>query len=368
MSNTPTHSIERIGRSIYPLRVFGFILFGISILLSHSKTESPMNTWSILGLITCVVYPHLAYLSYLRNELRETEIRHMQVDMALIGAISALIHFTPAIVLPYLIANSAANYALRGMQQVVKGLALAFVSALLVGLFLNQTIVHETQPVELLGPFFYLIIVTHYMGHLAYTRGISLLKRKEEAEKMAHLDFLTGLINRRSLFQQIRQNDTQTDAETPDTTTIIMVDLDYFKQVNDTHGHDHGDAVLVQVSRLLKNSLRDTDLVARWGGEEFLVLLPKTNLKQGMMVAEGLREKVANGVFSHDGIDHKITLTLGVASYTCESDFQQTIQLADKALYEGKQFGRNRVVSADDGSSIRETLPCKSKAKDATPA
>lgn len=359
MSNNSQHSIERIGKAIYPLRVFGFILFGISIILSQSKMGYSLDTPSIVGLIVCVVYPHLAYLRYLRNEERETEITHMQVDMALIGALMALICFTPAVALPYLIANSSANYALRGMKQVVKGLSLAFVSAMLVGLFLDQHAVFEATPLELLGPFVYLTIVTHYMGFLAYARGISLLRRKKEAEEMAHVDFLTGLINRRSLFQKVRQNDTNPEVADLDT-TLIMVDLDYFKQVNDVHGHDHGDAVLVQVSELIKNGLRQTDLVARWGGEEFLVLLPKTNLKQGITVAEEIREKVANGLFKHDGVEHKVTLTLGVASYTCDSNFQETLQLADKALYEGKELGRNRVVSADGSYPLKK--PC-TKAK-----
>lgn len=366
MSEKSSHSIERIGRSIYPLRVFGFILFGISILLSQSKAGSSLDTWGIVGIVVCLSYPHLAFLRYLRDEERETEIVHMQVDMALIGALTALICFTPAVALPYLIANSAANYALRGMKQVVKGLAFAFVFAMLVGLFLDQHAVFDASPLELLGPFVYLTIVTHYMGFLAYARGMSLMKRKKEAEDMAHLDFLTGLINRRSLFQQVRQSDTNPEVADPDT-TLIMIDLDYFKQVNDVHGHDHGDAVLIQVSELIKNGLRQTDLVARWGGEEFLVLLPKTNLKQGITVAEEIREKVANGSFKHAGVEHKVTLTLGVASYTCDSKFQETLQHADKALYEGKQLGRNRVVSAD-GSYPIKPLPTKATAAEtATP-
>lgn len=344
MSNNRTHSIERIGRSIYPLRVFGFMLFAIGILLSQSKLELGLDAWSITGIAICLIYPHVAFLRYLRNEDRETEIKYMQIDMALMGALIALICFTPAIALPYLIANSSANYALRGMKQVIQGFALAFVSAMVVGILRDQPAILHADPIELLGPFVYLTIVTHYMGHLSYARGISLIRRKQDAEEAAQLDFLTGLNNRRSMFDQIKLNDTE--AKSLDT-TLIMADLDHFKQINDTYGHDHGDAVLIQVSGLIKSSLRGTDIVARWGGEEFLVLLPKTNSEQGIIVAEAIREAIANRPVTHDGVEHKVTLTLGIASYNTNSNFEETIQRADKALYEGKQLGRNRVLSAE---------------------
>ena len=127
-----------------------------------------------------------------------------------------------------------------------------------------------------------------------------------------------------------------------------MVDLDHFKQVNDTYGHDHGDAVLVQVSGIIKDSLRETDIVARWGGGEFLVLLPKTNIEQGVSVAETIRKNIAERPIIFDGVKHKVTSTLGIASYNTHSNFEETIQHADKALYEGKNQGRNCVVTVDE--------------------
>ena len=351
MSDERKHSIERIGQSIYPLRVFGFILFAISVFLSQSKLGLKLDLWSIIGITACLIYPHLAYLRYLRKEERETEITHMQVDMLLQGVMIALVSFTPAVVLPYLIANSAANYALRGMKQVIQGLALAFVPAMLVGVLRGHDVVMQAGVIELLGPFVYLTIVTHYMGYLAFARGKSLIRRKQEAEKTAELDFLTGLNNRRSMFHQVEINDKRSDKNCQGT-TLIMIDLDHFKQVNDTYGHDHGDAVLIQVSDLIKNSLRVTDIVARWGGEEFLILLPKTNIEQGFTVAENIRKTIANCTINYDGIEHNVTSTLGIASYSQHSNFEETIQLADKALYKGKRLGRNQVVRVEGLLSV----------------
>ncbi|PWQ93531.1 sensor domain-containing diguanylate cyclase [Leucothrix arctica] len=340
------NSIERIGRQIYPLRVFGLILFSISIVLSQSKLGLGFDAWSIIAIAICLIYPHIGLLWYLKDECRETEIKLMQIDMALVGVLIGVINFNPAIALPYLIANSAANYALRGMKQVVHGLSLVFITTMLVFIFRDQPAVTQADSIELLSPFLYLIIVTHYMGHLSYMRGVSLLRRKIDAEETSKLDFLTGLNNRRSMFDKARLNDKDPKANDHDT-TLIMADVDHFKRVNDTHGHNHGDAVLIQVSELIKSSLRGTDVVARWGGEEFLVLLTKTNIEQGVSVAENIRETIANKPFIYDGVEHKVTLTLGIATYGANSNFEETIQRADKALYEGKESGRNRVVTFD---------------------
>lgn len=344
MSESRKHSIERIGRSIYPLRTFGFFLFGVSILLSRHKTGASLDAASLIGVAVCLVYPQLAFFRYLRNELRETEIHNMLMDMGVIGALCALIGFTPAVALPYLIANSAANYALRGSTLVLKGLALAGASALATYALLPQQILMEARPIELIGPFLYLTIVTHYMGYLAYVRGISLIKRKKEAEEMAQLDFLTGLNNRRAMFKQARLND-MNPVNGEQQTTVVMIDLDYFKQINDDHGHDHGDAVLVEVSRLIESQIRETDLLARWGGEEFLILLPDTDGERGVSIAESIRETIANTPVVFNGVEHDVTLTIGVASYGRDSSFQETVQHADKALYQGKERGRNTVIA-----------------------
>ena len=218
MSQDRKHSIQRIGRSIYPLRVFGFLLFSISVLLSHSKLALPHDAWSIAGITMAIVYPHIAFLRYVKNEERETEISHMQLDMVLMGILIALVCFNPVIALPYLIANSSANFALRGMKQVIQGLALVFVPALLIGVFRTNEIMLKIDVTELIAPFLYLTVVTHYMGYLAYIRGISLIRRKKKAEEIAQIDFLTGLNNRRSMFEKIKINDTNSKPKDPDTT------------------------------------------------------------------------------------------------------------------------------------------------------
>lgn len=346
MTENYKHSLGRIGRSIYPFRIIGFTLFAISIFLSQSKLGLKIDLWTGLGIVICLIYPHVVLWRYLKNEKREVEIKHMLIDMGFQGVMAALVNFTPSIVLPYIIANSAANYALRGIKQTIIGVLLAIIAAVTVGIIRNEGIVYHANPIELIGPFIYLLAVTHYMGYLAYVRGIALIRRSKKAAELAHQDFLTGLNNRRRMFDLARLNDEKCQLESAET-TLVMIDLDNFKQINDQHGHDHGDAVLIQVSELFKSGLRKLDVVARWGGEEFLILLPQTNKEQGLKLAEKIRQNIANHPIHHNGIEHHVTATFGISSYQTESNFEETLQRADSALYHGKQQGRNRIVLVD---------------------
>lgn len=352
MEKKRARSLDKISRNIYPLRILGFLLFSISYLLSQSKLGLSIDLWGAAGIGICLVYPHIIYVRYLKNRKRKTELNHMVVDMGLQGAMTALVNFNPS-VFPYLIANAAANYALGGIKQSLKAVIFAIAVAIVIGVLRNEGVVLQVEPIELLGPYIYLIVVALFMGHLAnergymgyqdYVRGIAHLRRRKAAEVLAQVDFLTGLNNRRSMFNQAELNDKNLQVGNDDT-TLAMIDLDHFKQVNDQHGHDHGDEVLVKISKLLKSSLRETDFVARWGGEEFLVLMPKTSLEKGLNVAETIRQNIANCSINYGGIDHHVTATLGVASYGVNSSFEETINRADKALFKGKQQGRNRVV------------------------
>ena len=119
------------------------------------------------------------------------------------------------------------------------------------------------------------------------------------------------------------------------------MDLDFFKKVNDRYGHEAGDTVLIHLAKTVKNQVRATDYVIRWGGEEFLVLMPGCPVEQAVCIAEKIRAKIQesdNGVCS-------ITVSIGVAEYT-GGDYHQLIKDADEAMYKAKSNGRNRVVKA----------------------
>ena len=129
-----------------------------------------------------------------------------------------------------------------------------------------------------------------------------------------------------------------------------MTDIDFFKSVNDTYGHAVGDLVLKTVSKVIKSQLRDYDIAGRYGGEEFLLLLPYTNFEDAKIVAERLRKSIETKKIDISKIlpDHKsisVTMSLGVAQYN-QSEYEKVfIQNADKALYKAKESGRNKVIA-----------------------
>ncbi len=163
---------------------------------------------------------------------------------------------------------------------------------------------------------------------------------------LAATDPLTGLANRR---QTLRRLDAAAAENRPDLAPVIMLaDLDQFKRINDEFGHEVGDQVLVAVSAALRASTRDTDTVARWGGEEFLVLLPRTRAGEAVEFAERLRACVqALAIVDRQQREIKVTMSIGVATLAANESGAAWLHRADEALYRAKEAGRNRCVLAD---------------------
>ena len=156
---------------------------------------------------------------------------------------------------------------------------------------------------------------------------------------LAHTDALTGIANRRLLHTTLEQQLAETLAdEAP--LAVILRDVDHFKQVNDTHGHDVGDAVLRVLADVLRGSARDGDLVGRWGGEEFLVIAPRTTLHDAAVLAERCRMAIADTTFPVAG---QVTASLGVAVHQLGDSAWQLLRRADDALYLAKRSGRDLV-------------------------
>ena len=158
------------------------------------------------------------------------------------------------------------------------------------------------------------------------------------------VDGLTGLYNRRFLQDHSNQIIAST-LRRKKQISLLMCDMDYFKQVNDKYGHDVGDSVLKETSHILKKCVRESDIVIRFGGEEFLILLIDTEVNYGVKVAEKIRLAVEEFNFkATDGILKK-TISMGISDFPHDTDgFWQAIKFADVALYKAKESGRNRCV------------------------
>ena len=205
--------------------------------------------------------------------------------------------------------------------------------------------------------------VTHVLGREAtpptpsdvetvnFTSGrgserIAMIRAFETSEAQAHTDPLTGLLNRRSLEHQVHD---LRDEGIP--YTVAYGDLDHFKVLNDTHGHDVGDQALRAFSRVLRDSVRPNDIVARYGGEEFVIVLPDCSTEVAVGILERVRERLALSLQS--GRVPPFTVTFGVASTAYASDFDEVVAIADHALLSAMTAGRNRVLVAGEEAATR---------------
>lgn len=168
----------------------------------------------------------------------------------------------------------------------------------------------------------------------------------EKLKELACRDPLTGLANRREFLARAGDEESRFE-RTGKPFAILMIDIDHFKRINDTYGHECGDFVLVGISRCLEENLRKQDVVARWGGEEFIVLLPESDRKGALGVAEKIRNSINNKQYSCRNVSLSVTATLGVCFQNGNRHIEELIRRADEALYKGKKAGRNRVVDAD---------------------
>ena len=162
-------------------------------------------------------------------------------------------------------------------------------------------------------------------------------------DELSRHDPLTGLSNRRDMMEKLELFKARADRD-GSPLTVLMIDMDHFKSINDNQGHELGDRVLQEVARILQGRIRSQDLVARWGGEEFLIALADTNRSGALKAAEQLRDAVEKSGRSGFSPENPVTITLGVAQYQPGEDLQSLITRADDRLYVGKREGRNRVA------------------------
>lgn len=164
--------------------------------------------------------------------------------------------------------------------------------------------------------------------------------QNKRLEKLAKIDPLTGLVNRRSLEERYSQAELLQEEY-----AVIIGDVDNFKKVNDTYGHDIGDEVLKAIAEVFKTTVREEDMVCRWGGEEILVFLPRCSREDGRNIANRILEKVRETEVKVEGtLPIRVTMTLGVSISTEAEDFAGVTKMADERLYYGKHSGKNCVV------------------------
>ena len=206
----------------------------------------------------------------------------------------------------------------------------------------NWTIITEQVGWFSLKEIIFLVIFTTtiFGGLIFYQRKLKILNKK--LKKLYLTDKLTGLYNRFKIDKELSLQKDNIDRNDSYSCGLILIDIDYFKSINDTLGHLVGDCILKDISKLLKNNLRKTDIIGRWGGEEFLIILPFTSKDIAKKIAENLRVLIEENNFSYK-MNRKITISIGVTEFSKSKSVEDTLLLVDNLLYKAKENGRNRV-------------------------
>lgn len=187
-----------------------------------------------------------------------------------------------------------------------------------------------------------LVAVNRKLEEKVEKKTRELEQSNEEIKRLSWTDPLTQLLNRRSCEERFKDEIARFE-RTKESFCILLCDLDHFKSINDTYGHNAGDYVLVEVARILKSNSRKTDMVFRWGGEEFLFLLTGTELRGGVIAGEKIREKIEATVFEHEQQNLPITMSMGISIHQKGQTMEECIKEADENLYSAKKAGRNRL-------------------------
>lgn len=187
-----------------------------------------------------------------------------------------------------------------------------------------------------------------------YEKRLEAEQRAEDLGQLAITDPLTRIMNRRGITVSVL--DAMAQAERyGNPLAVAMADIDHFKQVNDTYGHEAGDKVLAEIASVLSETLRMPDKVGRYGGEEFLIVLPHTTLAQARKIAERMRAAVGDWPFAPGGKKTALTVSIGLTQFQKGEDLEQLLTRVDRALYQAKAGGRNRVVT--------EKIPARSASR-----
>jgi len=181
--------------------------------------------------------------------------------------------------------------------------------------------------------------VYEYSRNKSYKHALELSNKYQQ---QAHFDTLTQLSNRRDALYILKREQARL-IRNNEPLTLILCDVDHFKKINDQYGHNAGDAVLISLAKLFTDNIREQDCVARWGGEEFLFILPKTDFKSAYVFADKIQDKLQKHVIDYKGKKISMTVSMGIEQFDENQSIDEAINSADKHLYQAKNAGRNQI-------------------------
>jgi diguanylate cyclase (GGDEF)-like protein len=168
------------------------------------------------------------------------------------------------------------------------------------------------------------------------------LELSQKYQQLAHMDSLTQLSNRRDALSILKREQSRA-IRSKEALSVILCDVDYFKKINDLYGHNAGDAVLIELAKIFTQNIREQDCVARWGGEEFLFILPGTLAENAYQLAEKIQRNVQNNFVDFEGESISVTVSMGIEQSNGNRTIDEIVNSADKYLYQAKNSGRNKI-------------------------
>lgn len=362
----PTHWVVRMN---HRNRSLSWLIFVVVLSVHFLERGYGHWAWWLMAL-QFLVYPHGVYLRarHAKDPLA-AEIQNMLLDNFCFGMWAAALGFPLWIACTLIVCGCINVTAFRALKGGLQALAAVTVGAALVVAVAGWRFLPDTSLAVSVMSMLCLSVYLVLFARDAHTRTVALsttrarLRQSEAAlqaqlqavqslqaqlTEQAYRDPLTGLYNRRYLDTALLC-ELEACAGEGATLALLLIDLDHFKKINDLHGHTAGDEVLCQIAAVLLQSMRSSDICCRYGGEEFLLLMPGMGLQTAVERAQALRQQVAERGWLAYGQPVAVTLSVGVA---CARDARMQpaalIDLADRALYQAKSEGRNRVCVAGD--------------------
>lgn len=336
------HSGLRFAKRTYFPRIIGLGMGSIcvgSVLITH---QTHPVVWLLLFL-NGFIWPHIAYMMATRaNTPFKTEIRNLQIDAIFGGVWLALMGFNA---LP-----SAVIISMMGMNNIAAGGKTLFFKciiaqaavALTVFFLVDTPFQPETRPFQLYLCLPMIVIYPIFLGNVTFRTSRKLAEHKQAIMQISVRDGLTGLYNRRH-WESLLDNEIESHRRYHHKTTLVLIDIDHFKEINDNYGHSIGDQAIILLAQELQQTMRAADIIGRYGGDEFAAILPHSTAEQAQKAMERLQSRLDNDLFPHHP-ELRVHISAGIAE--CREDQEsaaQWLNAADTALYKAKNGGRNRI-------------------------
>lgn len=343
-------------RRIYLPRAIGLAVGSVCVAAALYTPPQPLWVWALL-VLHAYIWPHLAW-QWARRSINpyKAELRNMLCDSFAGGVWVALMGFSVVPSVAILAMMAMQNIAANGLRLMGQGLLANVLGALLCLIVVSTPIDLQSTPLEIYTCLPLLVIYPIFIGWMGYKVARQLSEHKRILSRLSRTDSLTGLINHGS-WKDLLHMELSKVSRLNRPCCVALIDIDHFKAINDRYGHLVGDAVLKHLSQALRDGIGDTDLAGRYGGDEFCLILPGTDLDQAIAVLERLRQRVDK--HSDDRLpDLKVSLSIGIAAFGSHiTDASMWLHAADQALYTAKSNGRNRVVGVSPGQPDTQPRP-----------